>query len=110
MFCNSSFYCSNFLILIKTHLTLGLATLLERVHKQFLTVNFKTICLLYLTVLICCDVGDSDLILKPRCVSIGGLYKKCNVKSENVLSYGKYMSPVSPVFNTDSHLAAAGKV
>ena len=38
--------------------------LLGRVNKQIFEVNFKNIFLFFLTVLFCCDVGESDCELK----------------------------------------------
>ena len=43
----------------------GLATLLERANIKFFKLKFKNLLLFYLTVLFCCDAGDSGLILKP---------------------------------------------
>ena len=43
----------------------GLATLLESANKQIFKVEFENIILFYLKVLFCCNVGASDLVLKP---------------------------------------------
>ena len=46
----------------------GLATLLRRVNKQNFKVNFKNLIFSFLFVLFCCDVVESDLELKARCI------------------------------------------
>ena len=33
--------------------------------------------------LFCCNVGESDLEIKARCLPSWALYKKCNFRSEN---------------------------
>ena len=66
---------------------LKLGNVARYVNKQIFKVEFKNIFLFYLTVLFCCDVGVSDLVLKPICPSTWGLYKKCNFISENEAFY-----------------------
>ena len=45
--------------------------------------EFKKIFLFFLTVLFCCDVGESDHKLKVRCFSSNVLCKKCSFISVN---------------------------
>jgi hypothetical protein len=51
--------------------------LLERANIKFLKVNFKNLFLFYLTVLFCCDVGESGFILKSNGPSSWGVSKIC---------------------------------
>ena len=60
-----------------------LATLLGHVNKQNFKVHFKNLIFFFLLVLFCCDVGESELDLKARCVPSWVLYKKCINRSEN---------------------------
>ena len=55
----------------------------ERVNKQIFKVEFRNILLFYLAVLFGCDVGVSDLKLKPIGPPMWDLYKKWNFISEN---------------------------
>ena len=68
---------------------LGLATLLRRVNKQNFKVHFKNLLFFLFLVLFCCDVDESELELKARCVPPRRLYKKCNLRSENEVIYEK---------------------
>ena len=42
-------------------------------------------------VLFCCDVGESDLKLKARCLSSNVLYKKYSLTSVNEAIYQKWL-------------------
>ena len=58
-----------------------LATLLGRANIKFFKVEFKKLFIFYLMVLFCCDVGESDLILKPRYGSFNVIYRKSQFNS-----------------------------
>ena len=46
-----------------------LATVAELLTMQNFKVNSKNLFLFFLVVIFCCDVGDSDCVLKARCLS-----------------------------------------
>ena len=52
-----------------------------RVNTQNIKVEFQKILLFFLTVFFCCDVGESDLILKPRYGSFNVIYRKSQFNS-----------------------------
>ena len=66
------------------------AKLLGRVNKQIFKVNLKNLFCLYLVVLFCCNVGDSDCVIKAGCRPSNVSYKTCGVFSANEVLYQKY--------------------
>ena len=62
-----------------------LATVAELLTMQNFKVNSKNLFLFFLVVIFCCDVGDSDCVLKARCLSSCVLYKKCSFFSVNIV-------------------------
>ena len=69
-----------------------MATLLERANKQIYKVEQKKI--FYLTVLFCCNVGASDLVLKPVGLPEGGgglfIYHYLYLVNNNNDKYSKW--------------------
>ena len=69
----------------------------RRVNKQNFTVIFKKLFLFYLTVLFCCNVGDSDLGLKPTGPLLRGPIQKCGYTSENEAVKSSYNWVIYPL-------------
>ena len=61
------------------------------INTQNFKVEFQKIFLFFLTVFFCCDVGESDLVLKPRYGSFNVIYRKCHFLSVNELIVQKYL-------------------
>ena len=62
-----------------------------RVNTQNIKVKFQKILKFFLTVFFCCDVGESDIILKPRYGSFNVIYRKSQFYSINERIAQKYL-------------------
>ena len=51
--------------------------------RHVFKMNLKNNFLIFLMVLFCCDVGESDIKIKARRVPSWRLHKKCIFRSEN---------------------------
>ena len=76
------------------------ATFLGRVNKQKFKVNYKKIFIFFLTVLFCCDVGESGVDIGAANGPLHKKYKKC--------AFTSVITTLQE--DTMGHQVAAGKV
>ena len=66
----------------------------DRSTRKIFKVHLKNLFFTYLVVFFCCNVGESECVLKARCRLLCGLYKNSVLVSENEAILRKYLCVV----------------